>query len=587
MNRPESEAASKTSSDATDAPSASVSVTRVGASTPAFPSHPTVLGGYRIVKLLGTGGMGAVYRARDDKLDRDVALKTMRPELAAQPEAVERFLREARAAAQVAHDNVVPIWQIGDDTGTPFIAMPLLEGTALDQWLQRQPVPPLSVVLKVGRETADGLGAAHARGLVHRDIKPGNIWIEGDPKAPDLAKQFRRVKILDFGLARPAADDTQLTGTGAVLGTPAYMSPEQARSEPVDHRTDLFSLGIVLYRMTTGSAPFRGATTMALLTSLAVDTPPAPVAVNPQVPPALSDLVMRLLAKKREDRPESAAEVASALREIGKQLVAAKKLAEAGPLPVVVHPVPITQPPAPEFNPFTELATEPPAPAAKIEPQPIEVVPPKRPGAGVWVGVGLALCLAIAAVVAVVKFSGPKKKESAPGADAVQRDPVPILPVSVPKKEPPAPDQDRAVAEWVLSVGGRVSVNTGARTVYVLAPNDLAPGPVTLIIVHLGQRKEKVKDADLERFRGLNGLRTLDLGGTAITNDGLAHLKDVTGLKTLILYGTGITDDGVKYLEGQTQLAKLDLTATKVTAEGIAKLREALPDCDIQWVPKK
>jgi serine/threonine protein kinase len=250
----------------------------------------------------------------------------MKLALAAKPENRLRFVREARAAAAVEHDNIVPIWQVGEAAdGSPFIAMPFLQGEMLEARLKREPVQPLDVILKVAREVAEGLAAAHARGLIHRDVKPGNVWIEGDPDAKDLARQVRRCKILDFGLARSVGnEDVQVTASGTILGTPAYMAPEQARGERVDHRADLFSLGVMLYRMATGRLPFAGTNAMAVLTALATVTPPSARTRNRNLPQAASDLIDRLLSKDPAGRPQSAAEVAAAVRQIVRELQARK-----------------------------------------------------------------------------------------------------------------------------------------------------------------------------------------------------------------------------------------------------------------------
>jgi hypothetical protein len=272
---------------------------------------PDQLGPYRLVKPLGQGGMGTVYLAEDVKLRRQAALKVMLPEVATDPQAKDRFLREARAAAALRSDHVVTVYQVGDEGGTPFIAMELLRGMPLDAYLAKEPAPGLRTVARLGREIAEGLAAAHARGLVHRDVKPANVWLEA-PKG--------RVKLLDFGLARPATVDPASTGhlteNGAVLGTPAFMSPEQAQGKPVDFRTDLFSLGGVLYLLSTGRLPFNGPTATALLIEMAMTRQKSAREVNPKVPAALSELIDRLLAKESGDRPGSAREVVEALRAI-------------------------------------------------------------------------------------------------------------------------------------------------------------------------------------------------------------------------------------------------------------------------------
>jgi serine/threonine protein kinase len=267
------------------------------------------LGPYRVLEMLGAGGMGVVFRAEDPQLARPVALKAMLPRLASSSVARQRFLREAKAAAAVKHDHIVTIHQVGEDRGVPYLAMELLEGESLEKRLQRQPIQAIGEVLRIGREIAEGLGAAHERGLIHRDIKPGNLWLEG---------KRARVELLDFGLARAADESGHLTSAGAILGTPGYMAPEQARGKEVDGRCDLFSLGCVLYRMSTGRASFSGVDTMAVLMALANDDPPPPMTVNHGVPAALSDLIMRMLAKQPQARPASAAAVAAALESLAR-----------------------------------------------------------------------------------------------------------------------------------------------------------------------------------------------------------------------------------------------------------------------------
>src|SRR5262245_5935304 len=197
---------------------------------PERPDQLGRLGPYRILAVLGRGGMGVVLRAHDPALDRLVALKVMLPGMATVPTARERFLREAKAAAALKHPHVVTIFQVGEDRGAPFLAMELLEGEPLDDRIRREGRLPLAEVLRIGRETALGLAAAHARGLVHRDIKPANLWLEGPTG---------HVKVLDFGLARATADQVHLTQLDMIVGTPAYMAPEQAEGKPLDPRCDL------------------------------------------------------------------------------------------------------------------------------------------------------------------------------------------------------------------------------------------------------------------------------------------------------------------------------------------------------------
>jgi len=296
------------------------------------------LGGYRVLKVLGAGGMGVVFEAEDPQLKRLVALKVMKPALAASDSARQRFLREAQATAALEHDHIVAIYQVGQDRGAPFLAMPLLKGETLEYRLRHlesagceppvdsEPVRAkqgadaprsprqiaLSETLRIGREMAAGLAAAHQRGLVHRDIKPANVWLEGTRG---------RVKLLDFGLARAqagadGADTAQLTQEGGILGTPAYMSPEQAKGQPVDARSDLFSLGCVLYRLATGQPAFKGADSVSTLVAITTAKPKPPREHNRDLPASFSDLIMVLLAKDRDERPASAQAVVEAIEAI-------------------------------------------------------------------------------------------------------------------------------------------------------------------------------------------------------------------------------------------------------------------------------
>lgn len=256
---------------------------------PQAPDEIGRLGSYRVLKLLGAGGMGLVFLAEDIALKRRVALKLMRLALAHDPEARTRFLREAQAMAALNHDHIVAVHQVGMEGEVPFMVMPLLDGEMLEQRLKRDGALPIAEVIRIGREIALGLAAAHEHGLIHRDIKPANLWLE----AP-----FGRVKILDFGLARAVAPDGQLTNPGAMLGTPAYMAPEQMEGE-AEPRSDLFSLGSVLYRLSTGHVPFPGTKVIEIMRNTLWHEPKPPHQLNAAVPHRLSDVIVRLLAKER------------------------------------------------------------------------------------------------------------------------------------------------------------------------------------------------------------------------------------------------------------------------------------------------
>lgn len=277
------------------------------------------LGPYRVLQVLGVGGMGVVFKAIDPNLQRPVALKTMLAARASNPAAKERFEREARAAAALKHPHIVTIFHVGEDRGIPFLAMELLEGEPLAERLKRDTSLGVPEILRIGRETAAGLAAAHEAGLIHRDIKPANIWLETNPMRRG-APSPPGVKILDFGLVRAIGSASHLSQAGDIIGTPAYMAPEQAAGEAVDPRCDLFSLGCVLYRLCTGRTPFKGNDTVSILLAIATEDPPPPGKINPAVPPGLSDLIMRLLAKRPEERPGSARVVEEALWKFEEQL---------------------------------------------------------------------------------------------------------------------------------------------------------------------------------------------------------------------------------------------------------------------------
>ena len=270
------------------------------------PGRPDALGRighYEVLEVLGRGGFGIVFRAFDEVLQRVVAVKVLAPEIAVTSPARKRFLREARSAAKVRHENVVRIYAV-EEQPLPYLVMEYIPGETLRQRLDRTgPLEPAEVVA-IGRQIAEGLAAAHSTGLIHRDIKPGNILIETGTQP--------HVKITDFGLAR-ATDDASLSQSGTVAGTPMFMSPEQAKGEPIDHRADLFSLGSVLYTMCSGRPPFRAGNTLAVLRRVVEDTPRPIQEIIPEVPQWLRDLIARLHAKKPEDRFGSARDVAELL----------------------------------------------------------------------------------------------------------------------------------------------------------------------------------------------------------------------------------------------------------------------------------
>jgi serine/threonine protein kinase len=270
---------------------------------------PTTLGRYEIRGILGHGGMGTVLHGFDPLLKRSLAIKVIRSKLLSQ-EMSARLVREAQAAAAVEHDHIVAVYAVEIYDDAPCIMMPLLRGVTLKQRLEETAGPlPLAEILRIGREAASGLAAAHAAGLIHCDIKPANLWLE----APS-----DRVKVLDFGLA--IVRDDQAGDSTEVAGTPGFIAPEQARGQALDQRTDVFSLGCVLYRMATGEAPFTGERHTRALWTVISDPPPPALQKNAAVPAELSDLIERMLSRDPKNRPASAADVVAALEALERRL---------------------------------------------------------------------------------------------------------------------------------------------------------------------------------------------------------------------------------------------------------------------------
>ena len=573
---------------------------------PAEPGEVGQLGPYRIVRELGHGGMGAVYAAIDTRLDRRLALKVMLPRYAADLAAKARFLREARAAARVKHDNVVTVYEADERDGVPYIAMEFLEGYPLDEYLRKRGPPSIPQVVRITAEAASGLAAAHKLGLVHRDIKPGNLWLE----APQ-----GRVKVLDFGLARPVDAEVELTKSGAVVGTPAYMSPEQAQGEKVDARTDLFSLGVVLYRLCTGKLPFDGPSTIAVLMALGTQDPRPVREVNSLVPEKLAELIHQLLAKKVDDRPGTAAEVVRRLRAIAQEPAGTRVRPADGSspqpsvAPSVVGDVPIqVTAPSPGANPFAAFnadATEKeplsavaksavakPALAAPAMPAAPKPARKKSGGKMPWMFAGAAALLVavVAAVIIIIRNKdGSETKIVVPEGATVTikemdgktlakvgpdiKPPGPdVKPPGLDIKSPAPPsDLDREAAEYVISLGGIARVAGDPRDFKVTS--DLPKGRLKLsgIVLH----GTKITDAGLAYFKDCKGVEFIHLSSTAVTDTGLANFKDRKDVWFLDLAETAVRDTGLAHFQGFKRLGHLNLRGTYVTDAGLANFKDS------------
>jgi WD40 repeat protein len=377
------------------------------------PGRPAALGSlghYEVLDVLGRGGFGIVFRAFDKVLERIVAIKVLAPEMAATSPARKRFLREARAAAQVRHENVVQIHAV-EEQPLPYLVMEFVPGETLQKRLDRTGPLEAAEVVAIGRQVAEGLAAAHAAGLIHRDVKPANVLVEAGARP--------RVKITDFGLAR-AADDASLTQSGMVAGTPLYMSPEQARGDTLDHRTDLFSLGSVLYAVAAGRPPFRAESPLAVLKRVVEEEPRPIPEVIPETPAWLCRVIAQLMAKDPAERFQTAAEVAAAL--------------EAGPTGPEAHARPASRPAA-------------------------------RPRKLLLAGGALALVAGLAVLAYVLTRPGPAP-QGAPDSSGKDRDGsagvvvLPLVPVPTPEQlaaRPAAADALRRedIPPAVLAAAGR------------------------------------------------------------------------------------------------------------------------------------
>jgi serine/threonine protein kinase/uncharacterized membrane protein len=574
------------------------------------------LGHYEIEGVIGRGGYGIVLKAFDEMLQRVVAVKVMAPELAATSPARKRFLREARAAAAIRHDNVVSIHAV-EEQPIPFLVMEYIPGQTLQQKLDQTGPLDAREVVQIGQQIAGGLAAAHGKGLIHRDIKPANILLEqGDG----------RVKITDFGLAR-TADDASVTQSGAITGTPLYMSPEQSLSQPIDQRSDLFSLGSVMYVMCSGRPPFRAGSAVAVLMRVAQDQPRPIQEIIPEVPDWMVAIIAKLHAKNPTERFGSAKEVADLL---GRCLA---ELQQHGRVESLGDILPISEPPGPTMfeAPANEAAPKQTTYEERSSASQRESRPRRR-----WVAAAAVLLVLLAGLglteatgvtnvrgtvirlfspdgtlvvevddpgvsvtidgeEMVITGTGAREIRLRPGqytvlaskdGKLVRQELVTVTRngrqmvrvskeaqrVAANRTNTAAPD--RHAAEWVLSIGGSIDVEQSGKQRELKAGDDLPRGPFKLTGVGLRDNK-KVFDAGLAYFKDCKNLTTLDLVGTSVTDGGLAHFKDHNKLVALRLDFTQVTDEGLANFKNCKDLVWLGLGWTRVTDAGFRLFKDS------------
>ncbi|QDU94501.1 protein kinase domain-containing protein [Lignipirellula cremea] len=598
---------------------------------PQQPDEIGRLGDYRVLEVMGVGGMGVVFRAEDPHLQRLVALKAMKPAVAASRSARDRFFREARAAAALDHDHIVSIYQVGEDREIPFIAMQYLRGESLQTRLKREGSLNQRDVIQIGREVALGLAAAHAQGLIHRDIKPDNIWMEAGTG---------RAKILDFGLARAASDDSGLTQSGMVIGTPRYMAPEQAQAAEVDHRCDLFSLGSVLYHLASGKAPFEGGNITATLMAVA-NAQQQPIAdLRPELHPDFCALVRRLLQKDPAQRPQTAMEVAEELAAIAGKLEAMPLAPSAAGKPTIKPtPAPARRPPGRRWLPaallslgavvllaaaaviylntgdgVVEVTVNEPDVKVTLDGQEITITSPRdqitvkagrhelevtKDGFTSWTQRFQIRRNGKVELSAVLKPAAVAPTTQPP----VSRPPAAANPTTTPSA--PVSDAidfaaERKAAEWVLSVGGTLALADEQGQ-----PKGRVGGklPTENFVVTAISAQGKADDEGLKNLAGCRRLVSVDLTNAAsVTDVGVGSLSGASTLRSLNVYGTRagndtlallrlwpqlnalhigngtITDSGLQQLPAAPNLRQFDFSGTEVTDAGVAVMCERLPN---------
>lgn len=497
------------------------------------------IGTYEIVGILGRGGMGVVFKASDAPLNRFVAIKMLLPHLAASGAARKRFAREGRAAAAVIDDNVMPIYNVAEWQGVPYLVTQYSGGVTLQKRIQQHGPLELKQILRIGLQTAKGLAAAHAQGLVHRDVKPSNILLDGT---------VERATLTDFGLAR-AVDDASITRTGIIAGTPQYMSPEQVHSGNVDARSDLFSLGSVLYAMCTGRPPFQADNSYAILRRI-TDEEPRPVhQINPEIPSWLCSIIAKLMSKQPDARYQTAEEVAQLLTDC----LAHVQQPQTAPLP-------------------STLAASASRTVSWFTSNPAKVI------------AMIGFCCTALILLAMLQLPDNKQKTpDHPGGDAERADGA----KGTAKSGKAGQSVDSVNQEFLQRVQNEqksvfrslpFKVNDEGQVVdlsmheFQLRPGDAVTISRMTRLTRLTLQGSNVSDDDLRHLARLTNLEELNLWHTGVGDAGVTSISGMTTLKSLQLGDTRITDAAVRELSKLTELRQLALARTKITDDGLKSL---------------
>jgi serine/threonine protein kinase len=516
------------------------------------------LGHYEILQVLGQGAFGIVFKAFDEKLHRHVAVKAMTPQLASTSPPRKRFLREARSVAALKHENIVQIYSV-EEQPLPYLAMEFVDGQTLQQKLDGSGPLEVPEILHLGRQMAAGLAAAHDKGLIHRDIKPGNILIEAGAE--------QKVKITDFGLAR-AADDATMTRTGTIAGTPMYMAPEQALGQTLDHRADLFSLGSVLYQMTCGRPPFRGANALAVLKRVIDETPRPIQDILPQVPDWLCAIIAKLQARQPEDRFQSAREVADLLGRCQASLQQLGRVELPGDLGA--------------FLPKPDDETKSKAVATGYAREKPAVLPPaRRPGLR-WTAAAVVL-IALVGGVSLTEATGVTNIRAtvirlfSPDRTLAVKVDDPGVSVSIDGEEMVITGTARQSAEWVLEVGGTLVLRREGTLVHLKQGDNLPNTPFEIYAVSLYGVQE-LRNEDINRLqflptvrRGLNLTHNRKLGDAGFVK--LAAFPGFAQIEQLEVHDTGVGETGLEQIPRFKKLTILNLSGPAVTKNVLARLR--------------